>query len=125
MMTFNEWYEYYKSHNKNHGMVSYFPFFRLQQGEGQGIETFTKLLHISYEKEYHEDWMCPERSIVLLYQFATGLKDDRLRRFAVHWIRKHRNKNPRFYDLVYGVERERLKNYKMYPVRKWKWKRSY
>ena len=88
MRTFDEWYEYYKSHNKNHGMVSYFPFFRLQQGEGQGIETFAKLLRRSYEKEYDEDWMCPERSIVLLYQFATGLKDDRLRRFAVHWIRK-------------------------------------
>ena len=124
-MTFDEWYEHYKSHKKNHGMASYFPFFRLQQGEGQGIETFAKLLRRSYEKEYHEDWMCPERSIVLLYQFATGLKDDRLSRFAVHWIRKHRNKNPRFYDLVYGVQRERLKNYKMYPVRKWKWKRSY
>ena len=106
-------------------MASYFPFFRLQQGEGQGIETFAKVLLRSYEKEYDEDWEFPEKSIALLYQFATGLKDDRLSRFAVHWIRKHRNKNPSFYDLVYGVQRERLKNYKMYPVRKWKWKRSY
>ena len=111
---------------KNRGMDYYEPtLFKHRQGQGQGIKTFAEELYLSHVREnWNRIEFVPVRSIVFLYKFATGLKDVRLSDFAVRWIRKQRGKKPKIFDLVYWVQRERLKNYKIYPIsgkrRKWR-----
>ena len=90
----------------NHGMASYDPFFRYHQGKNQGITSFAEELLRS--EEYRNDYFA-QHSIVLMYQFVTGLKDSTLQQFGVKWLRLRRNESPDFYDLVYWVERERIR----------------
>ena len=110
-------------------MIPHDTIYKLQQGETQGIDSFMEELFWTYFNAFINlkfRWNITD----LLYHFATGLKDPRLSAFAVRWIRQHRNNfgffcfEGRLSELVYWVKRERLKNYKLYPVkgkrRKWR-----
>ena len=110
---------------KKQKTINYEPTFKYRQRQDQGIKTFAEELFLSHIREnWDRDEFIPVGSIVVLYKFATGLKDDRLSDFAVRWIRKRRGKRAKLFDLVYWVQRERLKNYKIYPIsgkrRKWR-----